>query len=782
MHPRGPRPKFLEFVGPGSSGETSGRVLGGGCPGGPVTRVVAVVVHVLLPVVVQALPILGTLEVSGNQLVSAEKILSSSGLRVGQLYSPADVAQAVRGLYRLGLFSQIEVEEERVGEVCLLVLRVTELPIVSAWTVEGNRVLKREDFEKAVTLEPGGAMRPQRLFESERQVLEAYHDRGYLLAQVEIEQRGDGPAAELVLKVEEGERIRIKAITVDGNAAFTDAELRKKMKTKPKGLLRSGRFEEEKFEADLDRIVEFYRNKGYLDARVRGHETTYSPDGKWMHVKLKVSEGPRYTVGAVSLEGNTPSAFPTEQLRELVSLQTGEVFRQEKLDESLTSLYERYQEEGYIFASVEPERESQSSRVDLRLSINEGPQAKVQEIVIAGNTSTKEKVIRRELVLFPGDTLRRSLLMRSQREVYNLGYFDDVGVDFEKLGGRGDVKVIFRVKEKERGVGQFNFGSSYSSASKLTGLVTLAHPNIMGNGWRGNVQWEFGKYTMNYELGLTEPWFLDTPTSVGFDIYRKEQSYYYNSDIDEVDRRGADIEVGRAVPGVDFLRAQVRYSLQDVAVAYAEGVEGQDCEEGLISSIRLNLLRDSRDNFLDPTTGSRTLVSTTLAGKMLGGDVAYRKHIVQTSWYFPLRTPLVLVLQGNLGAVAGFGKHDAAPSYERFRPGGTGIDGRVRGYEDYSLGPIDDDGNAVGGRACLTLGCEVTVPVVDQIRLLGFFDAGDAWDSFSRATPSDLKKGIGLGIRVDTGVMGVLGFDYAYGFDRAGGPRWEPHFQFGTLF
>jgi outer membrane protein insertion porin family len=732
----------------------------------------------------QGVPIVGSLEVVGNRVVAEGTITASAGLRVGEPYTRVDVAQAIRNLYRLGLFSHVEVQEERLGEVSLLTVNVTELPTLSAWQVEGNRKLKRKDFEEALELGVGQRLKPQQVAEARRKILETYHERGYLLAEVEPEQHqeDDGETCSLVFKVREGQSVRIKTITFEGNTVFTDGKLKKKLKTKQKSLLRSGRFDEEKFREDLESVADFYHDHGYLDARLVSHEKSYSADGKWMYLSLKLREGPQYTVGDLAIEGNSPTEFPSEKLMKLVRLDPGDVFREDELEESLTALYERYQEDGYIFAGVEPIRETDGSRVDLRFQVREGPQAEVEEIVIEGNTKTKEKVIRRELVLFPGDMLRRSLLIRSQREVFNLGYFDDVGVDFERLGDDGEIKLLLRVKEKERGVGQFNFGASYSSQSKLTGFVMLAHPNIMGNGWQGNTRWEFGRYARNYELGITEPWFFGTPTSVGFNVFRTRQSTYYDSEIDRVDRKGGDVSVGRAIRGIDFVRAQIRYSLQDVQVTYEEGAEDQDYPEGLTSSLRLRLVRDSRDNFLAPTTGSRTLLSATFAGKMLGGDVAFHKEILETSWFFPFRPPVVLMLQGRIGTVTGFDDHSLVPVYERFRPGGTGYDGTVRGYEDYSLGPRDSAGNRVGGRACLTMSSQLIFPLVDQIRLIGFFDAGDAWESFTEATPSRLKKGAGIGIRIDTGVMGVLGFDYGYGFDRPGGPGWEPHFQFGTLF
>jgi outer membrane protein insertion porin family len=730
----------------------------------------------------QSLPVVGSIEVQGNDTVAEGTILASTALRVGEPYTQLDLAQAVRNLYATGLFGQVVIDEERLGEVSLLMIRVTELPTLLEWRIQGNRKLKGKDLDEVLTLKAGQRLRPQQLYNSRRALLEAYKERGYLLADVDVREEGEGPHRTVVIKVDEGERVRIKTITFEGNTVFTDRKLKKKMSTKQKGFLRSGRFDEDKFTEDLDKVLGHYRDNGYLDARVLSQETSYSADGRWMYLQVKLEEGPQYRVGDVSVVGNSPEKFPTEQLQGLVRLKTGDVFREDDLEKSLTALYERYQEDGYIFAGIDPVRSTEQDSVELVFDIREGPRAKIEEITIEGNDKTKEKVIRRELVLFPGDMLRRSLLIRSQREIFNLGFFDDVGVDFDELGDNGAVKLIFRVKEKERGVGQFNFGASYSSSSKLTGFVMLAHPNIMGNGWEGNTRWEFGRYARNYELGFTEPWLLGTPTSLGINLFRTRRSTYYDSDIDRVDRRGGDISVGRPLPGVDFVSAQLRYTLEDVDVTYEEGVEAQDYPEGLTSSMRLRLVRDSRDNFLAPTSGSRTLLSTTLAGKMLGGDVAFHKEVLQSSWFFPFRPPVVLMLEGKLGAVTGFGDHAVVPVYERFRPGGTGYDGTVRGYEDYSLGPRDSAGLLIGGRSCLTVTAQLIFPVVDQIRLLGFFDAGDAWESFTHATPSRLKKGVGLGIRIDTGVMGVLGFDYGYGFDRPGGPGWEPHFQFGTLF
>jgi len=313
------------------------------------------------------------------------------------------------------------------------------------------------------------------------------------------------------------------------------------------------------------------------------------------------------------------------------------------------------------------------------------------------------------------------------------------------------------------------------------GFIQLAHPNVMGNAWQTNLRWEFGKYSKNIEFGFTEPWFLDTPTRAGFDLYSTSRDIYY-ADYREK-RRGGSIHVGRPLPWLDYVSTYFAYALHDVEVEPDGSYDGPDLPDGWQTTSRtvFRLLRDSRDNFLDPRTGSRTTFTTELAGRLLGGDVAYRKYELQTSWLNPLLDNLILNVKFKVGSVVGFPGTEDVPIYERFRPGGTSSDGVIRGYEDYALGPLDAGGYTIGGRALAVLNAELRLPVVpEQIDLLGFFDAGNAWRSLGELNLEDIKRGAGIGVRINTGIMGIIGLDYGYGFDRDD-PGWKPHFQFGAF-
>jgi outer membrane protein insertion porin family len=685
-------------------------------------------------------------------------------------------------------------------------IAVKEYPKLTRIDISGNKKIKKDDIFEKLKLIEGKLISPTEVKDEVRNVKSIYEEEGYLLAQVESEVVEFESPGEVVLKlkIKEGKKVKIKKIFVEGNELFSDKKIRKQMKNKQDSFLRSGEFDSEKYEEDKEKIVEFYKNEGYLDADVVSDSIWYDPSRKDMFIRIAVFEGPQYEFGQVSWEGN--KIFSEDVLQQAVKFTEGKIYDQKQSDKTLEELHSLYLEEGYLYAQIMDETKTKGNVVDINYLISEGIPANIRKINIAGNSRTREKVIRRELWVKPGQRFRRSLLMRSLRDVTYLNYFANVLPDYEVLVN-GDIDLTIKVEEKP--TGRISFGAGYSERDKLIGTIGLGTPNLFGRGQTLQLNWDFGKRRQTVQLSFTEPWFLDTPTSVGFDLYNTNRRWY--EDFTE-ERKGIGLRLGRRLSWPDdYFRIFLRYRLEDVRYyefqTYTDtlGVERVTPRlESLTkikwpqrtSSFDLTIVRDSRDLPQFATSGSVLSWNAEFAGGLLGGDWSYHKHILQFSKYIPSLWKFVFVAKAKFGVIDSYGKDGTIPYSERFTPGGIDPDGIIRGYPDGAIGPKDPRGFLVRGRSLLVYNLEYQFPVVEQqIYGLLLADLGSAYHGGWDVQPiafKNLYKSLGFGIRLVVPNLGVIGFDMAYGFDynqydqpdvknRHHG-EWRPHFNFGTSF
>jgi outer membrane protein insertion porin family len=355
------------------------------------------------------------------------------------------------------------------------------------------------------------------------------------------------------------------------------------------------------------------------------------------------------------------------------------------------------------------------------------------------------------------------------------------------------------MKVKEKQTGQFSFGMAYSAQTSATGFIQVQETNFRGRGQNLGVAWQFGSRQRYVDLNFTEPWFRGTPTLVGADLFDR---YQYNfDDFYESRVRGLALRLGRRIPGTRYSRVGLRYELSETRLSnfssayvnYLDVLEDQIGADGIPyerldevdwprtkSSVTLSLSRNSTDNPFFPTQGSKTTYSAELSGGLLGGEIDYHKHELKQSYFQKLPGGFALNLRTSLGLIVGLGSADGVPDYEKFRLGGNRIY-PLRGYRDLEVVPRGNPG-FIGGRFYTIMNAEILYPLTKAVQLLGFVDQGDTWNSFTEADFTNLRKGAGFGVRVEVPMMGTIGFDYGYGFDRAGGAGWEPHFNFGTFF
>jgi outer membrane protein insertion porin family len=709
-------------------------------------------------------------------------IVRTAGLNRGQPLTASalrtNLEDAIRRVYGLGLFSQVEAETSRIADGVRVTFAVTEFPKLKSVDYEGFRRVRKKDLDAKVKAKEGEILTDKKIFDWQQEILKLYKEKGFLLVKVDHETiRPDAlNQVALTYKIDEGDPVRIRSIEILGNDHFTDGQIETRLHNREKRWYRKGNLNEEEFVKDLDRIVDFYKQRGFIDAKVLDYDMKF--DQGWASITISVSEGARYYFGSATIKGD--SVMKEADLRKLIRYHSGDPYNTRLAQATLQDLFSAYSEEGHIYAQVSPVENVRSDTVDITYEISEGTPATIRLVSIEGNEQTHDNVIRREVSSLPGYTFRRSEVMRSQRDIYNLGFFDDVTIDYRRADTAGTIDLIYKVKEKSF-FGTIGAGITYSATDGVAGYVELQQPNLFGRGQSANVKLERGSRKTNVQLGFTEPWLFGRPTSAGADVSYYTYTYDYYSKL----QLGGGLSFSRPLP-LDYTRAYLALRVIDAYVPPSSISSSYKPTDTLFSIYgdtthktafrpSITFTRDSRDYIYNALTGS----STTYQFDLSVGDISFHRHIFDMSQYFPLFWKFGLMGRTRLGYITGFTKADRIPIYERFTPGGTGVDG-IRGYGENSLGP-KSSGYVIGGRAEAIFSLEYKLRLSRQLSFLAFADAGNAWNSIDQFSLSDLKRGAGVGVRLEIPMLGLIGFDFGYGFDRDN-PGWEPHFQIGRTF
>jgi outer membrane protein insertion porin family len=723
--------------------------------------------------------------VSGNEQVTTSQIVRVLGVKPGEGYDPERIRPGLKRLYETRQFRDVTVyrDDGTAPDSVTLVVEVVEYPRVDEVRFEGNDHASEDDLRKAIGISKGTFVRPSLLVRDREAIGELYREKGYYSVAVTdtVVRDAKTKSRSLVYRVREGAKVKVKHLDFIGAERMDTDFIRGVMKTKTDGLLRGGDFNPTDLQGDRERIIQLYKSEGYLDVTVGEPELDFSPDGKNLDIYLTLAEGKRYYVGEIDWTGN--SLFPDTVIADRITLEEGEPFNDVALSQIQFEIANLYGDRGYIYATVTPVKRVRGEVIDLTFEIETGNLAHVREINVVGNTKTWEEVIRRELVLYPGDVFASGRLRRSLREVFNLGFFaGPPEVSVNQANEQGDIDLTLRVEEKP--AGQFRVGAGFSQLNRVSGFIGVTEPNFLGRGYRVGVNWEFSRSRQDVNLSFTQPWAFGTPTELSFNVYaanqEKVQQQFYS------DRRtGFAVRVGRPFPWMDYTTVSVRYSLEEVELSnFSESYQGSLRSEvwpQTTSTVGLTLFRNSTDNPFHPATGTRTTLNARWTGGPFGGDVDIQRYEGEFSWFQSLAWKFVLELRQTLGVVEELGGAEEVPDYERFRLGGNRRYG-LRGYDFYEVVPRGNDVFTGGKFYALTV-AQVEFPIVPPtVYGRTFFDLGNTWNSFDRAELGDGFKGAGFGIVIELPMIGLLGFDYAYGFDRFGGARWEPHITFGSGF
>jgi outer membrane protein insertion porin family len=770
-----------------------------------------------VPQKAQPLKILG-ISVEGNKLTDAGAIVRYSGLKVGGEFTPGgdEIRQAIKVLWQLGIFSDIQILiDNQIADGVYLLIRVQEYPRLNDIVLKGNDELSDKDIKDQINLVKGQTVNRQDLSTIVYNIKKKYEDKGYLLAKIdpELEPVADtaGSPANLVLNIDEGKEVKVESITFSGNKDFDGGDLRGAMDdTKEKVwwmFWRSAKFDPKKYDDDKQKILDFYRKNGYIDASIVSDSIWYSPDKEDMFIHINVDEGKKYYIRHITWEGNT--RYSSAILEERLGLKEGDVYDKQKFDENLrgnkdqTDVASLYLDTGYLTFSAEPDEiRVLPDSIDLKIKIYERNQFRIGQVIIHGNTKTQDKVIRRELFTRPGDYFSRALIIRSVRQLSQINYFDPdkIKPDYYIVND-STVNVTYDVTEKSSDT--FNASVGYSQAFGFTGSLglsfnnfDLAHPLQGGAGQSLSFTWQFGvsTYYRTFQLGFNEPWFMDTPTSLGVSLFDTRQVY-------GVDLRmtGASASVGRRFDWPDaYFRGDWIISGQKVAVANGEayGYLNGDYSEFTVTQV---ISRNSTDNPIFPTIGSNVSLTDEIAGSpVLPGQINFHKHVFSADWYTSLfGTNKIVLYSGTLfGVVGAITDHPIVQINDLFFMGGTGLGyistTPLRGYDDRVVGPKSPDtptGNPLGGNVLFKQTFEMRFSVLTDpipLYLLLFAEGGNVYPDFRHTDIFQLARSAGFGARVMINPIGMVGFDYGYGFDSVA-PNypvsgWHFDFQFGRGF
>jgi outer membrane protein insertion porin family len=483
--------------------------------------------------------------IEGNRFVSEDKVRRILRLQNGTSYEEKDLTAAVRRLFATKEFADVRIFREDVrGELRLTVV-VREYPKIDEVRFEGNKHINKEDLVKEIAIKGGAFVRPSLLRKDFRTIEDLYKDKGYYRVAVDdtiqqmTDKRSKSKSTVLLYKITEGEKVSIKHIDFFGNLALDSDEIRKVMDSKEDRWFRGADFKPKVLKEDYEKILTGYRENGFLDAEIKNEELNFSEDGSDLDIFITVSEGKRYKVGDITWEGN--EIFKDEQIEWLITMKEGDVFNDTEFQNIQFAVNSLYWDRGYIYNSVSPEKKVHGDVISVKFDIEEGKPAHIHEINITGNTKTSEEVIRRELFINPGDVFLRPRLIRSLREVFNLGFFNGPPqVGTSTANSDGDIDISLKVEERQ--TGQFRMGAGFSALNSMSGFLGLAETNFLGKGLQVGIDWEFSRYRQNVDLRFTEPWLFGTPTELSLSVFNRMQDQVRQQFWDDR-RRGFSVRV-----------------------------------------------------------------------------------------------------------------------------------------------------------------------------------------------------------------------------------------------
>jgi len=795
--------------------------------------------------------ILKDIEVKGDIKFSKNQIIRYAGFSIGEeIELPGTkVNNAVKKLWRSKMFSDIDVYIKEInGNNVVLTLDLVSVPELAEIQINGIKKSQKEDIIKANKLNPGAKVTNNLMNSTKNKIKEYYTGKGFPDAVVKFDHQmvEDSKDKEnLIVNVDKGDRVKIKDIVFEGNSNLSSSRLRKVMKDtrrKSINIFKSSKLIPEKYQADLEKVVNEYKSVGFRDAKIVS-DTIIKEDSKNVLVKVKIDEGKPYYLGDVTFSGN--SIYTSDQLKRIFSYNTGDRYDAVGINKKISGsdkdddIQTLYMNNGYLFARVFPvEKNVKNDTIDLEIKIYEGTPAKLNKVTILGNSEAHDHILYRELRTKPGNLFSKTEIKRTLMELASLGYLEPTQItpDIKPNPENNTVDIDWKVAPKSSSQvelqGGYGAGTFIGTLGLTFGNFSIGNmfrgeawkPVPMGDGQSLSIRAQAGRGYKNYSISFTEPWIGGKrPTALSTSFYLSQYGYTdAYGERAKLDILGATVGLTKLLTWPDdYFRlsnsiSYQRYNFQNYNLA----VGNLNYEDGASNNLNytIGLTRNSAGpDPIFPEDGSEISISASATlpyslfkknqdySKMSDVEkfkwLEYYKIKARAYWYKQVAGKLVLRVGGEFGVLGNYNRKIGTIPFERFYLGGTGLaqsrfDGReivpLRGYEDSSTGggQVGDvtptGGGVIYNKFTLELRYPITMSQQAKIYGLTFAEGGNVWGNTSDYKPFELKRSVGAGVRIYMAAFGLLGFDFAYGFDKGIGQTspsgWQTHFIIGQQF
>ena len=717
----------------------------------------------------------------GPQTVSESLVRANIRLKEGDRFVPGAADDDVRNLYATGYFApetRVAVEETPLGVDVYYYLKPK--PKLTDISFVGNKKYSARKLTKKLTAKLGEPLDERKLFLDAQEIKSMYQKSGYPQTQVRyvMHPNEETGQATVVFEITESPKIKVTDVYFEGAYNFTQKKLRKQIKTRRhwmfSWLTGSGVLKDDQLDEDRDKLAEFYRDAGFIDFELKDVKYLYATPRKVV-VDFIISEGARYRVGAIDFKGVT--LFPTNEVLKKLKMQVGKIFTPKGLYKDVEAIQDMYGARGYIGDGssdrvpviARRNANTQTGTMDLVYEIEEGHRSFIEKIEIKGNTKTKDRVIRRELSVSPGEPFDMVKVKLSKTRLEGLRYFDRIDTTPEPTEIAPERKNLV-VTVNEMTTGNFSIGAGYSSLDSILGFVEVTQGNFdlfnppwfMGGGQKIRLRAQFGARREDYEISFVEPWLFGKKLELDVDLYHRDLRYVSLNDLYNTRRTGARFGLVKALFGNEQLKGGVSYTIEqvdiyDVAATASRAIK-DEAGSRLVSKVGASLAYDTRGGGYLPNHGQRTELRTEVAGGPLGAETDFYKVELASIWYFKgLAEGHVLEVGARGGVVENYDDTHDVPLFDRWFLGG--IDS-LRGFRYRSVGPKDLQGEPLGGDTYWFGSVEYSVPIVEFLRFAVFYDIGMVYERAYEVNFGNYNDNYGFGIRLNIPHLGPLRLDY----------------------
>ncbi|WP_020558818.1 outer membrane protein assembly factor BamA [Thiofilum flexile] len=694
------------------------------------------------------------IEVQGLQRLTPQAVMQYIPVRAGQRFDESQANELSQVIYQTGLFEDVKLA--RRGSI--LIVKVIERQAIGEINISGNKKLPTAnilEFLKKLNIAKGNGLDKQALAKAEEELVKAYQGQGLYNATVNISSRSLGQGRNAVdIKINEGGGTRIESLDIVGNQAFSDAVLLGQFESGVKKGISffstRDQYSREKLAADLDKLAAFYRDRGYIKFEVVSVDTLPGTTKQGIKIKITIKEGAQYRLGRVGVGGNSKLSQP--QVDKLVALKSGQVFSQKNLELTRKNIEDALGKQGFAFTRIglEPQIDEANRIVNLQLVVDPGKRVYVRRINIRGNNRTKDEVYRREIRQLESAPLSKELIERSKTRLQRLAYVEDVNITPEPVAGTSD-QVDLKIEITERSSNQFRIGAGYSQSGGILFNTELKQDNFMGTGKELEIAFDNSSANRNFRIGYNNPFYTNEGVSRGFNIYYNK----YNAEKDDIssyisNRIGADLSYAIPIGENDAFHFKFGAEKREIVLGSDPATHIKEFTDKHGLKYRqlpatLSYVHDTRNRALFPTSGQRHRVSVQAA--IPGSDLQYAKLGYDGALYKEINSDFTFALKGKIGLGKGRKDLDNLPFFEKYTAGGIGT---VRGYDSNSLGPLDSNGDAMGGDVLFASTAEVYFPVpfakdMKGLKMSAFVDVGNVFEDTSAFKAKDLRASVGLG-------------------------------------